>query len=686
MARKRKINKVRNIGIMAHIDAGKTTLTERILFYSGVVHRVGEVDYGTATMDWMIQERERGITITSAATTLIWNNYEINLIDTPGHVDFTVEVERCLRVLDGAIALFCAVGGVEPQSETVWYQANKYNVPRIAFINKMDRIGADFYGVLEEMEKKLGAKGLPLQLPIGAEDTFRGVVDLIQMKAYFWSDEEYGKEYEPGEIPEDMLDKCNYYRESLLENVVEEDEEVLTKYLDGEEVTTDELTLCIRKSTLEMKLFPVLCGSALRNKGVQPLFDAVERFLPSPNDIPPAEGVNPDTGEMESRESKVKSPFSALAFKVMSDPDKPTLIYIRIYSGDICVGQKLYNTISNSYEKITRIFKMHSNARQRVDEAFAGEIVATVGFKHTRTGDTLCDVDAKIMYETMMFPEPVISVAIEPRSVVHQKKLQESLVILASEDPTFHYHTDKETGQTIISGMGELHLEILVDRLLRQFKVEAKVGKPQVSYRETITRKIETEGESDRQVGDKRYYAKVQLAIEPNEKGTGFTFKSTVPESDLSNGYLNAVKESIRDSLNGGIVLGYPIIDIHVTLLAVNSESESLTDTDLKIAVAKAFYSGCKNAHPALLEPVMKVEIITPGEYVGEIINNLNLKRGIVGEIQHRKTVQVVQAIVPLQETFGYATNLRSLTQGRGTYTMQLSHYEKIPEDSPKSV
>jgi len=680
MARTGKIEKVRNLGIMAHIDAGKTTLTEMILYYSGIVHRLGEVDDGTATMDWMIQERERGITITSASTSILWKDHEMNLIDTPGHVDFTVEVERCLRVLDGAVALFCAAGGVEPQSETVWHQANKYHIPRMAFVNKMDRMGADFYNVLEEMDRKLGANAIPLQLPIGSEDSFRGIVDLIGMRALYWQDTEFGKEYSPGDIEDNLMEECKKYREYLLENVVEYDETILSKYLDGEEISEEELISVIRIATLKMAIFPVLCGSALRNKGVQPLFDAVINFLPSPLDIPSSEGIDPDTGEKVYREPRIKSPFSALAFKVMSDPDKPTLTYIRIYSGSISVGEKILNSTSSKVEKVSRIYKMHSNSRKRVDEAFAGEIVSVVGLKHTRTGDTLCSPDAIIAYDSMVFPEPVISVAIEPRSIAHQKKLLESLAVLSSEDPTFQYKTDKETGQTIISGMGELHLDILVDRLFREQKVEAKVGKPQVSYRESVSIRVESAEESVRQVGQQRYTAKVTLIIEPNTTGSGFEFTSTLPESTLSEEFFKAVESSVANSLSGGILLGYPIIDIKVQLADIEIESESTTDIDVKIAAAKAFFSGCKNAEPRLLEPVMKVEVITPKEFVGEVINNLNLRRGTVEEILQRKTVQVINASVPLKEMFGYATDLRSLTQGRGTHSMQLSHYEKVEE------
>lgn len=685
MARQFPLEKTRNIGIMAHIDAGKTTTTERILFYTGRVHKLGEVHDGAATMDWMVQEQERGITITSAATSCQWRDHVINIIDTPGHVDFTVEVERSLRVLDGAVAVFCSVGGVEPQSETVWRQADKYRVPRIAYINKMDRIGADFFRGMDMMVKRLGANPVALQLPIGVEENFTGMVDLIRMRGIRYVDD-LGTTSEETDIPEDMMEIVAEYREKLLEAVAEFDEDLMIKYLDGEELDPAEIKAALRKATLAVKIVPVLCGSSFKNKGVQPLLDAIVDYMPSPVDVPAIRGIKPDSGEEDLREAGDDQPFAALAFKIMTDPYVGKLTYFRVYSGKINSGSYVLNSTKNKRERIGRILRMHANHREEVKEIFAGDIVAAVGLKDTTTGDTLCDDKHPILLEAMEFPEPVISVAIEPNTKADQDKMAIALQKLGEEDPTFKVHTDTETGQTIIRGMGELHLEIIVDRLLREFKVEATVGKPQVAYKETIRHKAKAEGKFIRQSGGRGQYGHVVIELEPAEPGTGFEFMNKIVGGVIPKEYIPAVESGIREAMNNGVLASYPLVDIRATLLDGSYHDVDSSEMAFKIAGSMALQSAARKAGAVLLEPVMKVEIVVMEEYMGDVIGDINARRGRIEEMEPRGANQVIHGYVPLAEMFGYATELRSRTQGRGTYTMQFSHYEEVPPTIAESI
>ncbi|OIQ59064.1 elongation factor G [Moorella thermoacetica] len=685
MAREYPLEKTRNIGIMAHIDAGKTTTTERILFYTGRVHRMGEVHDGNATMDWMVQEQERGITITSAATTCFWRNHRINIIDTPGHVDFTVEVERSLRVLDGAVAVFCSVGGVEPQSETVWRQADKYGVPRIAYINKMDRVGADFFRGVRMIAERLGANPVPIQLPIGAEDNFQGMVDLINMKAIYYTDE-LGTTLDEEPIPAEMEDLVQEYREKLLEAVAESDEELMIKYLEGEELTPEEIKAGIRKATIAVKMVPVLCGSSFKNKGVQPLLDAIVDFLPAPTDVPAIQGVDPETGDEDERRSSDNEPFAALAFKIMADPYVGKLTFFRIYSGTLKSGSYVYNSTKGRRERIGRILRMHANHREEIDEAYAGDIAAAVGLKETTTGDTLCDEQHPIVLEAMEFPEPVIDVAIEPKTKADQEKMSIALQKLAEEDPTFRMHTDQETGQTIISGMGELHLEIIVDRLLREFKVGAKVGRPQVAYKETIRRPVKAEGKFIRQTGGHGQYGHVIIEIEPQEPGKGYEFVNKIVGGVVPKEYIPAVDAGIQEAMANGVLAGFPVVDVRATLVDGSYHEVDSSEMAFKIAGSLAFKDAAKKAQPVLLEPVMRVEVVVPDEYMGDVIGDLNSRRGRVEGMEPRAGAQVIRAFVPLAEMFGYATDLRSRTQGRGTYVMQFDHYEEVPKNIAEEI
>lgn len=680
MAREYPLEKIRNIGIMAHIDAGKTTTSERILFYTGKVHRIGEVHDGAATMDWMVQEQERGITITSAATTCFWRDHQINLIDTPGHVDFTVEVERSLRVLDGAIAVFCAVGGVEPQSETVWRQADKYGVPRIAYINKMDRVGADFFRVVGMIAERLKANPVPIQLPIGVEDAFRGVVDLISRKAVIYVDD-LGTRSEASEIPADMVDLVEEYREKLLEAVAEVDEELMVKYLDGEEITEEEIKKAIRRATIEVKMIPVLCGSSFKNKGVQPLLDAVVDYLPSPLDIPAVKGFEVDTGAEIHRAAGDDEPFAALAFKIMSDPYVGKLAFFRVYSGTLEAGSYVYNATKGKKERIGRLLLMHANHRQEVSKVSAGEIAAAVGLKFTTTGDTLCDEKQPVLLESMEFPEPVIDVAIEPKTRADQDKLGLALGKLSEEDPTFKAHTDPETGQTIISGMGELHLEIIVDRLLREFHVDANIGRPQVAYRETIQAPAKAEGKFIRQTGGRGQYGHVWLEVEPLERGAGFEFVNKIVGGVVPKEYIPAVEQGVKEAMQVGVVAGYPVTDVRVTIYDGSYHEVDSSEMAFKVAGSMAFKAGAAKAQPVLLEPIMKIEVTVPEEYMGDVIGDINARRGRIEGMEPRYGVQVIRGYVPLAEMFGYATDLRSATQGRGNYVMQFDHYDIVPKN-----
>lgn len=681
MPREYPLEKTRNIGIMAHIDAGKTTTTERILYYTGKIHRMGEVHEGSATMDFLPQERERGITITSAATTCFWRGHRINIIDTPGHVDFTVEVERSLRVLDGAIALFCAVGGVEPQSETVWRQANKYRVPRIAFVNKMDRVGADFFNVVNMIRERLGANPVPIQLPMGQGELFTGIIDLIKMKAVVYKEETLGATWEEFDIPRELKDMAVEYRTKMLEAVSEFDDTLLVKYLDGEEISEDEIKLAIRKATLEFKIVPVLCGSAFKNKGIQRLLDAVVDYLPSPLDINNGQvlGHHPFKDDKVVRLVSDDEKFTALAFKIMTDPYVGKLTFIRIYSGTLKAGSYVYNSTQGRKERVGRILRMHANHREDVEEAYAGDIVALVGLKFTKTGDTLCSEDDPILLEKMDFPEPVISVAIEPKTKADQDKLGEALSKLMDEDPTFRVTVDDETGQTLISGMGELHLEIIVDRLKREFRVEANIGKPQVAYKETIRRKARAEGKFIRQTGGRGQYGHVWIEIEPN-RGKGYEFIDAIVGGVVPKEFIPAVDQGIREAMQNGIIAGYPVVDVKVTLFDGSYHEVDSSDLAFKIAASIAFKEAAKQADPVLLEPIMEIEVITPDEYLGDVIGDLNSRRGRIEGINMRKDGQVIKALVPLAEMFGYATRLRSLTQGRAIYTMQFHHYEEVPQ------
>ncbi|MBI2349367.1 MAG: elongation factor G [Deltaproteobacteria bacterium] len=679
MARAAPLDKTRNIGIMAHIDAGKTTTTERVLYYTGINYKIGEVHEGTATMDWMVQEQERGITITSAATTCFWRDHRINLIDTPGHVDFTIEVERSLRVLDGAVAVFCSVGGVEPQTETVWRQADKYRVPRIAFVNKMDRLGADFFRAVRMIQERLGARPVPLQLPIGAEENFKGVVDLVQMKAVVWDEESLGAKYRVEPIPGGLAGQAEEYREKLLEAIADCNESVMEKYLDGREITETELRGAIRQAGLELKIVPVLCGAAFRNKGVQLLLDAVVDYLPSPVDVPPLRGTHPTSQKEEERPPKDEAPFSALAFKIMTDPFVGTLTFFRVYSGALFSGSSVYNSTKGKRERIGRLLKMHANKREEIKEVYAGDIAAAVGLRTATTGDTLCDEDHPIILESIEFPEPVISIAIEPKSKADQEKLGLSLQKLTTEDPSFRVRTDEETGQTIISGMGELHLEIIVDRLLREFNVGANVGKPQVAYKETVRKAVEREGKFIRQTGGRGQYGHVYLRVEPQPAGKGFEFANAIKGGSIPREYIPAVEKGVKEATESGALAGYPIVDVKVTLLDGSYHEVDSSEIAFKIAGSMAFKEAVGKASPVLLEPIMAVEVVVPEVFMGEVIGDISSRRGKVLGMDTRPAAQVIDARVPLAEMFGYATDLRSMTQGRATYTMQFSHYDPVP-------
>ncbi len=680
------LQKTRNIGIMAHIDAGKTTTTERILYYTGVTYKIGEVHDGTAVMDWMVQEQERGITITSAATTCFWKDCRINIIDTPGHVDFTIEVERSLRVLDGAVAVFDSVSGVEPQSETVWRQANKYGVPRIAFMNKMDRVGADFFMSVNSMIERLDANPVPVQIPIGSEDHFRGPVDLVNMKAIYFDDETLGASYTEGEIPENLMPMALEYREKMIEALADIDDTIMEKYLNKEEISPEEIKSVIRKGTLDKKITPVLCGSAFRNKGVQLLLDAIVDYLPSPLDIPPVAGTIPGTDSVIVRQASDKDPFSALAFKVMTDPFVGQLTFIRVYSGVLSAGSYVFNSTKNAKERVGRLLKMHANKREEVKEVSAGDIAAVVGLRNTLTGDTLCDEKQPILLEAIEFPEPVMAVAIEPKTKADQEKLSQSLAKLAQEDPSFKVSFNEETGQTIISGMGELHLEIIVDRLLREFKVGANVGKPQVAYKETIRSAAKGEGKFIRQTGGRGQYGHVYIEIEPLEPGKGFEFENKIVGGTIPKEYIPAVEKGIREALDRGILAGYPVVDLKAKLYDGSYHEVDSSEMAFKIAGSIAFKEAAKNAKPVILEPIMNIEIVTPEEYMGDVIGDLNSRRGRVQNIEKRGNVQVIKGQAPLAEMFGYATDLRSKTQGRATYTMQFSHYSEVPKGVSEGI
>ena len=680
MPRDVSLEKTRNIGIMAHIDAGKTTTTERILYYTGVNYKLGETHDGSATMDWMEQEQERGITITSAATTAYWKGHRINIIDTPGHVDFTVEVERSLRVLDGSVTVFCAKGGVEPQSETVWRQADKYHVPRMAFVNKMDIMGADFYNVVRMMRDRLKCNAVPIQLPIGVEDTFKGIIDLVEMKAYVYYDD-LGKDIRVEDIPADMQDKADEYHHELLEHVAEQDEELLMKYLDGEELTIEEIKSCIRKSTIANHMVPVCCGPSYRNKGVQKLLDAVVDYMPAPTDVPDIKGVNPDTEEEETRPSSDDAPFAALAFKIMTDPYVGKLCFFRVYSGTVDAGSSVYNSVKKNNERIGRILQMHANHRKDIETCYAGDIASGVGLKNTTTGDTLCDAKHPIVLESMEFPEPVIRVAIEPKTKVGQEKMGLGLAKLAEEDPTFRTYTDEETGQTIIAGMGELHLEIIVDRLLREFKVEANVGKPQVAYKETVRKMADVDHKYARQSGGKGQYGHVKIRLEPNESGKGYEFRNEVVGGAIPKEYIPAVDAGIRGAMASGVLAGYPVVDCIVTLYDGSYHEVDSSEMAFKIAGSMAFKEAMRKADPVILEPIMKVCVIVPEEYMGDVIGDLNSRRGQIRGFEDRPGAKQIDAFVPLSEMFGYATDLRSKTQGRGQYTMEPSHYIELPKN-----
>ena len=686
MARKVPLERTRNIGIMAHIDAGKTTTTERILYYTGVSYKIGEVHESTATMDWMVQEQERGITITSAATTCFWRDHRVNIIDTPGHVDFTIEVERSLRVLDGAVAVFCSVGGVEPQSETVWRQADKYGVPRIAFINKMDRVGADFFRGVHMIRERLRANAVPIQLAIGAEESFRGIVDLITMKAILWDDDSLGARYRTEEIPEELKATAEQYREELLEAVSDVDDGIMQKYLDGSEISESELRAAIRKATLLIKIIPVLCGAAFKNKGVQPLLDAVVDFLPSPTDVKAVTGINPDTEQPEERPADDKVPFSALAFKIMTDPFVGSLTFLRVYSGVVESGSYVYNSTKGKKERIGRLLKMHANKREEIKEVYAGDIAAAVGLRDTTTGDTLCDERRPVVLESIEFPAPVISIAIEPKTKADQEKLGVSLQKLATEDPSFRVATDRETGQTIISGMGELHLEIIVDRLLREFKVDANVGKPQVAYRETIRRAVEQESKFVRQTGGRGQYGHVILKIEPLPAGKGFEFVDGTKGGVVPREYIPAVERGVKGALERGILAGYPVVDVKVALIDGSYHEVDSSEIAFNIAGSMAFQEGAKKASPVILEPIMAVEVVVPEDFMGDVIGDLSGRRGKIQGMDARGGAQVITAQVPLAEMFGYATDLRSMTQGRATYTMQFAHYEPVPQPISEEI
>jgi elongation factor G len=674
------LEKTRNIGIMAHIDAGKTTTTERILFYTGVTYKIGEVDEGTAVMDWMVQEQERGITITSAATTCFWKDCRVNIIDTPGHVDFTIEVERSLRVLDGSVAVFDSVAGVEPQSETVWKQANRYGVPRIAFMNKMDRVGADFFMSVNSMIERLDARPVSIQIPIGIEDGFRGPIDLVRMKAIYFDDETLGAKYTEGDIPDKLMPYALEYREKMLEALSDVDENIMEKFLGREEISVDEIKTALRKGTLELKITPVLCGSAFRNKGIQLLLDAIVDYLPSPLDVPPVTVIMPSDSSKIVRHPNDDEPFSALAFKVMTDPFVGQLTFIRVYSGVLKAGSYIYNSTKDIKERVGRLLKMHANKREEIKEVSAGDIAAVVGLKSTLTGDTLCDEKSPIILESIEFPEPVMSVAIEPKTKADQEKLSQSLSKLAQEDPSFQVSFNEDTGQTIISGMGELHLEIIVDRLLREFKVSASVGKPQVAYKETIRVMSKAEGKFVRQSGGRGQFGHVYIKIEPLQSDKGFEFVNAIVGGSIPREYIPAVEKGIKEALGRGILAGYPIVDVKATLYDGSYHEVDSSEMAFKIAGSMAFREAAKAADPVLLEPIMSIEVVTPEDYMGDVIGDLSARRGKIQNIERRGNVQVISAQAPLSEMFGYATDLRSKTQGRATYTMQFLHYDEVPK------
>ncbi|WP_416195718.1 elongation factor G [Selenomonas sp.] len=680
MAREYSLEKTRNIGIMAHIDAGKTTTTERILFYTGVNHKIGEVHDGAATMDWMVQEQERGITITSAATTCHWKGHRINIIDTPGHVDFTVEVERSLRVLDGAVTVLTARGGVEPQTETVWRQAEKYNVPRMAYVNKMDITGADFYNVVKMMHERLQANAVPIQLPIGAEDTFKGIIDLIKMEAIVYEDD-LGKVEDEVAIPDDMKAQAEEYREKLLEACSEQDDDFMEKYLGGEDITEDDIKRVIRKATVTCQMVPVTCGTSYRNKGVQPLLDAIVDFMPAPTDIPPIAGVNPETGEEDHRPSSDEEPFAALAFKIMTDPFVGKLAFFRVYSGTLDAGSYVYNSTKGKKERIGRILQMHANHRKEIEKVYSGDIAAAVGLKDTTTGDTLCDEEHPIILESMEFPDPVISVAVEPATKNDQQKMGVALQKLAEEDPTFRVRTDEETGQTIISGMGELHLQIIVDRMLREFHVDCKVGEPQVAYRETIRKTVEAEGKFVRQSGGHGQYGHCWLKLEPQEPGEGFAFENKVVGGAIPKEFIKPVEDGVRQAMESGVVAGYPMVDIKATVFDGSFHEVDSSEAAFKVAGSMAFKNGAEKANPVLLEPYVKVEVTVPEEYMGDVIGDLNSRRGRIEGMEARNGAQVINGFVPLSEMFGYSTDLRSKTQGRGNYSMEVAYYDEVPKN-----
>ena len=686
MGRKFSLEKTRNIGIMAHIDAGKTTTTERILFYTGVVHRMGEVHEGGATMDWMEQEKERGITITSAATTCAWRDHQIQIIDTPGHVDFTVEVERSLRVLDGAVALFCAVGGVEPQSETVWRQANKYEVPRIAFVNKMDRVGADFFNVVHMIKDRLGANPIPINLPIGQGEIYTGVIDLVENKAYIYNDATLGKNFDISEIPDDLKEHAREWRIKLFEAVAEVDDSLLVKYLEGIEITPDEVRSALRKAVTGSLIIPVLCGSAFKNKGVQQLLDAVIEYLPSPVDVGAVEGHHLNLTDHIKREPLDNEKFSAIAFKIMTDPYVGKLTFFRVYSGTLAAGSYVLNSVSGKKERIGRILRMHANHREDVEAAYTGDICAAVGLKSTRTGDTLCDEDDPIILERMIFPEPVISLAVEPKTKADSEKMGEALQKLADEDPTFRVKTDEETGQTILSGMGELHLEILVDRLKREFKVEANVGKPQVAYKETIKKKVTQEGKFVRQSGGRGQFGHCWIDLEPNEPGKGYEFINDVVGGVIPKEFISPISAGIQEAMKSGVLAGYPVEDIKVRLFDGSYHDVDSSEMAFKIAGSMAFKDGCRKADAVLLEPIMDVEVITPEEYMGDVMGDLSSRRGKIEGMISRSDAQVIKSTVPLSEMFGYSTTLRSMTQGRAVYSMQFARYEPTPRSVQEQI
>jgi elongation factor G len=687
MARKTPMNQIRNIGIAAHIDAGKTTTTERILFYTGISHKIGEVHDGAATMDWMDQEKERGITITSAATTCFWHDTQINIIDTPGHVDFTIEVERSMRVLDGAVAVFCAVGGVQPQSETVWRQANKYRVPRIVYVNKMDRIGANFFFVEKQIEERLKARPVPLQIPIGAEDDFKGVIDLVEMKAIVWNDESMGAKYDVEDIPSELQEKADEYREKLLEAAAEMDDDVMEKYLGGEELTTEEIKRCLKKGCLAMEIVPMILGSSFKNKGVQTMLDAVCDYLPNPTEVLDIRGVDAKDEEKEVKvESSDNGGFAALAFKIMTDPFVGQIAFIRVYRGQIESGSYVVNSTKGKKERVGRLLKMHSNKREEVKTLYAGEIGAVVGLKDTLTGDTLCDEKSQVILERMEFPDPVISIAVEPKTKADQEKMSLALGKLAEEDPSFQVATDEESGQTIISGMGELHLEIIVDRLKREFKVEAEVGQPQVAYRETIRAQVTKEHKYAKQSGGRGQFGHVFITIEPQEAGDGYEFVNKVTGGAIPKEYIPAVDKGIQEAMQNGVVAGFSMVDLKVTLFDGSYHDVDSSEMAFKIAGSMAFKEAAREAKPVILEPIMKVEVEVPEEYMGDVIGDINRRRGQVGSMDDRSGVKVIKSNVPLSEMFGYSTDLRSSTQGRGTYVMEFSHYDEVPSNISKEI